>query len=144
MRRFRVSLTAGETMEFGPFGRASIGYEHSVTVPDDATKQDAIDKAKAEVAAMRDWSKYQRVTGVEEIFTWWVTLRGADDKRRRETYIVPGATEYEALRNLGYNSAASRFARYHGPKLKLNRATGKREIQPDARVVRIEQQGRAA
>lgn len=131
MRKFRVTLYSGKAINLGGFGSAAMGYCHGVEVPDDQGEKEAIEKARAEVAAMPDWSEYAKGrASAEEVFTWAITLRGRD-KRRRETFYTRGTSEFEALTSLSNIRAAYVFSGYYGPKVR------KRVIQPDERVIKV-------
>lgn len=99
-------------MKFPGFGTASTSYNAFNGLA--SSKKDAIELARSNARASAGFAHYaDGKASVVDLFTWAVTLKGKD-KRKRETYHVVAADEREALRHVGYLPAANRFAGFYG------------------------------
>lgn len=105
MTQWLVILDTGERIDFGPLGRSAI----QETVRVEAETEDG---ARRRARAQKDG----RVVEVRRFSTYHITLRGFADKRKRETFIVTATSEQEALRQLGWNPRAWRFAHFGSTK----------------------------
>lgn len=99
MARYVVTLDKGDRIDLGFFGTSRV--LDSVTVTAD-------DEAEARARAREE--KPGRIVEVQEVFSWAITLRGRD-KRRKETFVVAAArNEQQALDRLRDLPAVWRFA----------------------------------
>jgi 1,2-phenylacetyl-CoA epoxidase PaaB subunit len=122
-RHWHVVLDSGEKMKLGPW-KAAMQWGGNVEAPDrDAALTAAREKCRA---TMGDSYADGRVSEIEELHLWGVTVRGKRDKRRRETFTVYAANEHAAIRTAFYLPAVTTFAGYRSkrndPVVKAERA----------------------
>jgi hypothetical protein len=105
-KRYLVTVQ-DSTMDLGFLGRSRVLDEVSVMATD---KDDAIRQAMEQKPG-------KPVIRAVPVFEYHITLRGHEDKRRRETFIIRTTEERDAIRFLDRKyPQVWRFARYNGAK----------------------------